>query len=73
MSARDWLRSLKPGDDQALAKDLRAQAQRHRSSSVSAISEHDSQRTPAEVEESKARGRRSKRSQFEPPAPGINP
>jgi hypothetical protein len=80
MGARDFLRSLRPGDDRALAAELRQNeqaAERRReagqAADVRAISDRDKRRTPAEVAASKERGRRSKRGGFEPPAPGFTP
>ncbi|WP_328427859.1 hypothetical protein [Streptomyces sp. NBC_00443] len=80
MGARDFIRSLKPGNDHALAAQLRGKQQAterraasDRADAVRAISDRDKNRTPAEVAESRARGRRSKRGPFEPPAPGVNP
>ncbi|MCX4458521.1 hypothetical protein OOK58_42165 [Streptomyces sp. NBC_01728] len=80
MGARDLLRSMRPGDDRALAAELRQKeqaAERRREAgqteAARAISDRDKRRTPAEVAASKERGRRSKRGAFEPPAPGVNP
>ncbi|MEV6738651.1 hypothetical protein AB0N14_17650 [Streptomyces sp. NPDC051104] len=80
MGARDFLRSLRPGDDRALAQELRQKKQAagrrradEQTAAVQAISDRDRRRTPAEVAASKERGRRSKRGPFEPPAPGVNP
>ncbi|MGW3971159.1 hypothetical protein ACWEFD_17905 [Streptomyces ardesiacus] len=80
MGFRDIARSLRPGDDRALADQMRreqAASERKRRAQQRAdarlISERDAQRTPQEVADSKARGRRSKRGPFEPPARGVNP
>jgi hypothetical protein len=80
MGLRDFGRSLRPGNDHALAADMRQKEQqrtrrreRDQAADVRAISDRDKRRTPQEVADSKARGRRSKRGPFEPPAPGVNP
>lgn len=80
MGARDFVRSLKPGNDRQLAAQIRQQqrtaeqqAETERAATVRAISDRDKNRTPAEVAASRERGRRSKRGPFEPPAPGVNP
>ncbi|MFE9127751.1 hypothetical protein ACFYOF_20475 [Streptomyces sp. NPDC007148] len=73
MGARDFVRSLRPGKDRALATELRQREQAGQAKAVKQISDRDKQRTPQEVEESNARARRHKRGRFEPPAPGINP
>ncbi|MFC8332775.1 hypothetical protein [Streptomyces olivaceus] len=80
MGLRDFARSLRPGDDHALAAEMRRNDQRRTGSrerdqaaDVRAISDRDKRRTPQEVADSKARGRRSKRGPFDPPAPGVNP
>ncbi|MEU0950468.1 hypothetical protein ABZ379_48795 [Streptomyces canus] len=73
MGLRDFARSLKPGDDRALAAELRGRERTGRAAAVKAMSDRDGQRSPEEVAESKERGRRSKRGPFEQPRPGINP
>ncbi|MEV0016641.1 hypothetical protein [Streptomyces tendae] len=80
MGFRDIARSLRPGDDRALADQMqREQAARERQrraqqrADARLIAERDAQRTPQEVADSKARGRRAKRGPFEPPARGVNP
>lgn len=73
MGARDFVRSLRPGNDRALADELRKQKAADRAETVKLISDRDKRRTPQEVRESKDRARRHKRGPFEPPAPGINP
>jgi len=80
MGLKDFARSLRPGDDRALAARLqqeqqaREQQQRaQQAADIKAIADRDKQRTPQEVADSKARGRRSKRGPFPPPAPGVNP
>ncbi|MGA5202755.1 hypothetical protein [Streptomyces variegatus] len=80
MGVRDFARSLKPGNDRQLAAQLRSeqqaaqqQAAAERAATIRAMSDRDKNRTPAEVADSKERGRRHKRGPFEPPARGVNP
>ncbi|WP_328638422.1 hypothetical protein [Streptomyces canus] len=80
MGARNFIRSLKPGNDHVLAAQLREQqqaaesrAESEQASAVRAISDRDKRRTSAEVAASKERGHRHKRGSFDPPAPGVNP
>ena len=80
MGARDFMRSLRPGNDHALAAQLRQErqattrrAESDQARAVREISDRDKNRTPAEVEASRDRGRRHKRTRFDPPAPGVNP
>jgi hypothetical protein len=80
MGFKDFARSLRPGNDHQLAAQMRAKqgaaerrAQAEQADAVKAISDRDKNRTPAEVADSRARGRRSKRGPFEPPARGVNP
>ncbi|WP_327594649.1 hypothetical protein [Streptomyces chartreusis] len=80
MGLRDIGRTLRPGNDRALAaqlrqeeKDRRKRQEAERAATIQAMSERDKQRTPQEVADSNARGRRSKRSPVQQPPPGINP
>ncbi|MER7835310.1 hypothetical protein ABTY98_05205 [Streptomyces sp. NPDC096040] len=73
MGLRDFARSLKPGDDRALAVELRDREQTERAAAIKAMSDRDARRTPEEVAASRERGRRSKRGPVEQPRPGINP
>ncbi|XVV35008.1 hypothetical protein ACQPXT_13570 [Streptomyces sp. CA-100214] len=79
-AARNFGRSLKPGDDRELARQLHAeqqaaakQAAADRAAAIQAMSDRDKQRTAAEIAASKERGRRGKRSSYEPPARGSTP
>ncbi|MGX1301393.1 hypothetical protein RKD35_002881 [Streptomyces albogriseolus] len=78
--ARDFARSLRPGNDRALAAQIQREQQEaqrrqqaEQAATIRAMSERDKKRTPQEVADSKARGRASKRGRFPQPGPGINP
>jgi hypothetical protein len=80
MGIKDFARSLRPGNDHAYAAELRRkqeQAEKQRAAeqaaAIKAISDRDKRRTPQEIADSKARGRRSKRGPHEKPARGVNP
>jgi septal ring factor EnvC (AmiA/AmiB activator) len=80
MGFRDIARSLRPGDDRALAVQLQreqeARARQKRAqqrADAKLIAERDAQRTVEEMKASRARGRRSKRGGYEEPARGVNP
>ncbi|WP_411092265.1 hypothetical protein [Streptomyces sp. 049-1] len=80
MGLKDFGRSLRPGNDRALAdqlqqkeQDRQRQQQEEQAAAIRAMSDRDKQRTPQEVAESRARGRASKRGPYVPPARGVNP
>lgn len=79
-AARNLGRSLKPGDDRALAAKLRAEeeaaarkAAAERKALIREMSDRDQRRTAAEIADSQARGRRGRRGPFAPPSKGVNP
>ncbi|MDI9836246.1 hypothetical protein [Streptomyces sp. KAU_LT] len=69
----DFWRSLKPGNDHALAADLHKKEEAKRKAAIKAMSDRDNKRTAAERQASAERARRHRRGGYEPPAPGFLP